>query len=363
MSKLDSRIFPITVSELHNADRLEIARVRGYQCVVGNGQFRDGDLVAYIPEQSIVPDNIIEDLGLTGRLAGPAHNRVRIEKIRGVISQGLCYPVRDGKIKGVDVEEGQDVTDLLGLIKYDPPVPKEMDGQAEAAYGKTIKYELANVKMYPDAFEDGETVVIKEKLHGVFACFGKYRGDDGDGEWIVHSNGLGWSGHKFSLNDYNFQNNIYVKMFLSLRRQLVVLDNHMLSVGNKTWHLCGEIFGRGVQDLNYGEQGKRFSAFDLHVTDGDMHEGYFLDTISLGNVLNLKGVQIDTVPSLYQGPYSHDILADMTTGMTLWGNGDHGREGVVIRPLKERTDMEIDRVILKSISEKYLLRKGGTEYK
>ena len=64
MSKLDSRIFPITVSELHNADRLEIARVRGYQCVVGNGQFRDGDLVAYIPEQSIVPDNIIEDLGL-----------------------------------------------------------------------------------------------------------------------------------------------------------------------------------------------------------------------------------------------------------------------------------------------------------
>ena len=78
----------------------------------------------------------------SGRLAGPAHNRVRIEKIRGVISQGLCYPVQDGKIKGVDVEEGQDVTDLLGLIKYDPPVPKEMAGQAEAAYGKTIKYEL-----------------------------------------------------------------------------------------------------------------------------------------------------------------------------------------------------------------------------
>ena len=121
MSKLDARIFPITVSEHHNADRLEIARVRGYQCVVGKGQFQDGDLVAYIPEQSIVPDKIIEDLGLTGRLAGPAHNRVRIEKIRGVISQGLCYPVRDGKIKGVDVEEGQNVTDLLGLIKYDPP--------------------------------------------------------------------------------------------------------------------------------------------------------------------------------------------------------------------------------------------------
>ena len=46
-----------------NADRLEIAHVLGYQCVVRKGLFSTGDLVVYIPERSLVPLPVQEVVG------------------------------------------------------------------------------------------------------------------------------------------------------------------------------------------------------------------------------------------------------------------------------------------------------------
>jgi len=68
-----------------------------------------------------------------------------------------------------------------------------------------------------------------------------------------------------------------------------------------------------------------------------------------------KKLGVPAVPVLYRGPWSKEVLRH-AEGRTLLG-GDHVREGVVIRPVKERFDERIQRVILKYHGEGYLLRK------
>jgi hypothetical protein len=71
--------------------------------------------------------------------------------------------------------------------------------------------------------------------------------------------------------------------------------------------------------------------------------------------------EIPMVPILYVGQFTWEDLKRETAGKSKLG-GTHIREGVVVKPLKERTNEWIGRVILKSISDEYLGRKNGTEY-
>ncbi|MFT4978137.1 MAG: RNA ligase (TIGR02306 family), partial [Myxococcota bacterium] len=96
MAEHEVRVVAVTIEPHDNADALEIARVGDYRAVVGKGQLATGDLIAYIPEQSLVPQPLLVELGLVGRLAGKEKNRVKALRLRGVLSQGLCYPARPG---------------------------------------------------------------------------------------------------------------------------------------------------------------------------------------------------------------------------------------------------------------------------
>lgn len=83
----------LTVHEHPNADALELAQVGLYRAVVAKGAYRSGDAAVYIPEQSVLPAALIEELGLTGRLAGGESNRVKAVRLRGELSQGIvCRP-------------------------------------------------------------------------------------------------------------------------------------------------------------------------------------------------------------------------------------------------------------------------------
>ena len=94
MSTFAVKVVPITIEPHPNADALELARVGDYRAVVKKGEFHSGDLVAYIPEGAVLPPELIEHMGLTGRLAGKDANRVKAVRLRGALSQGLCLACR-----------------------------------------------------------------------------------------------------------------------------------------------------------------------------------------------------------------------------------------------------------------------------
>jgi RNA ligase (TIGR02306 family) len=259
------------------------------------------------------------------------------------------------------VNEGEDVTSFLGITKYEPPIPTSMAGEVFNAFGKTLTYDIENIKNFPDALIEGEEVVMTEKLHGTWACFGlnvEMNGDEiGTITPIVTSKGLSAKGLAFKDNEAN-EKNLYMKTFKELGMYDKLYDT-VCCQGGLSVYILGEIYGEGVQDLQYGVNGKSFRAFDIYF--GEPGSGEYLNYDDFKGKCDLLG--IDTVPVLYRGPYSREIIEQNTNGKeTVSGTEACIREGGVIKPVIERKVDGLGRVNIKSISEAYLLRKNGTEF-
>ena len=334
MAEFEVKTYPVTIEEHPNADLLELARIGDYYSIVLKGQFQDGDICAYIPEASIVPDNLIAEMGLEGKLAGPEHNRVKAIRLRGVLSQGLVYPA-PGRPPGMDMGEE------LGITKWEPPIPIHMQGHVESRFGQTLKFPVENIKKYPEMFREGETVTITEKIHGTWCCLAR-----AGGEPLVSSLGISERGLALKRNEAN-RNNLYIQQWEHNREILQRMEDEL---GNADFHVLGEVYGGKVQDLKYGINTQNFRVFDIAV-DGEYQTYEYIESLGW-----------NTVPLLYVGPYSKKTVLSLTEGYSTLPGANHTREGVVIRAVPEAiSDLTGTRKIAKSISESYLLRRGGTE--
>lgn len=387
MSTFEAKVYKLRIEPHPNADKLELAVVGDYRAIVGKGQFKTGDLGVYIQEASVVPEWLLVKMNLVGKLAGKQHNRVKAIKLRGILSQGLVYPVRadlefdgehvftdgsDGYItledgSETDIQLGEDVAELLGITKYEPPIPVHMAGEVFNAHGYTLSFDIENIKKFPNVLEVGEQVIVTEKLHGTWTCFGYHPDVDVP---IITSKGLSGQGLAFKHNEAN-KDNLYMRSFhastldysainqvgptiIQRVRDWVAAEFSLVS--NSAVYILGETFGKGVQDLQYGLDKPAFRAFDIYV--GSPGQGRYLTGSEF--LTCCRESVIETVPVLLIGPYTPTIVAHLTDGKDNI-TGTHIREGVVIRPyLQERRNDEIGRVILKSVSEHYLLRGGET---
>lgn len=100
----------IDIKQIEGADAIETAYVLGWQVVVKKGEYQIGDLCCYIQIDTVVPEKEEFEFLRERRF------RVKTIRLRKQISQGLIVPVPKGKFK-----EGDDVTELLGVKKYEKP--------------------------------------------------------------------------------------------------------------------------------------------------------------------------------------------------------------------------------------------------
>ncbi|MCX4760853.1 RNA ligase (ATP) [Streptomyces sp. NBC_01275] len=354
MSTLRVTAEVLTVHEHPNADALELAQVGLYRAVVAKGAYRTGEAALYIPEQSVLPAELVEELGLTGRLAGSRSDRVKAVRLRGELSQGIvCRPQA---LAGVDLtraaEEGTDFAELLGIVKWAPPIPPTMSGDVESAPDLLPWVDIENIQRYPDIFTPGEPVVLTEKLHGS-ACLLTYLADEGR----VYVSSKGFGAKSLALSED--PRNLYWR---AVRGHGVPEAAARLAerLGARRIGVFGEVYGAGVQDLTYGADGRRdtlgYAVFDVSAEiDGTVR---WLDAAEL-----LDG-ELPLVPRLFEGPYDSERVLEIATGReTVSGRELHLREGVVIRPTVERySPVTGGRAIAKAVSGAYLTRKGGTEY-
>ena len=80
------------------ADRLDIGRIGGYQTILAKDRHHAGEQVLYVPEAALLPAELIAEMGLTGKLAGPDRNRVKAIRLRGVLSEGIAHRLYDGRV-------------------------------------------------------------------------------------------------------------------------------------------------------------------------------------------------------------------------------------------------------------------------
>lgn len=348
---MSSTIAPLTRVETllphPNADKLELAIVDGFQVCVGKGTFTPGDLAIYVPPQTTVPEAWADLWGVKPYLASGL--RTKSIKLRGEPSHGFLVPLL-GESCHVLRENpravGDNVADLFELTHYVKP-EKPSAGDSSSEDPLFFRYtDIENMRHFPKLLVEGETVWVTEKLHGTNSRVGVVNGEpmagshrvqrkrptEDSGEIVGYFNpgsSVYWS--PWSLGPVQALLNAFAKQY----RQVI---------------LFGEIVGASIQKLSYGYppgvQGYR--AFDL------MLDGNYLD---YGQFLSVCGaVGIETVPVLHKGPFDLDIIKELASGSTTL-DAPHIREGVVVRPLRERIDPKTGRVILKWVSDDYLTGK------
>ena len=118
MRKLASIRKISAIRPIEGADRIEVALVDGWECVVKKGEFQEGSLVVYVEVDSIMPERPEFEFLRDRKF------RVRTVKLRGQVSQGLVLPL--SILPAGDYNLGADVTDILGVKKYDPEAQQEM---------------------------------------------------------------------------------------------------------------------------------------------------------------------------------------------------------------------------------------------
>lgn len=370
MSTFKVTMEPIRVHPHGNADLLELAQVGLYRAVIPKGVYTDRQYALYIPEQAIIPDDLIEELGLTGKLAGKAKNRVKAVRLRGELSQGIvCMPKA---MEGKKWREGEDFAEFLGITKYAPEIPTHLAGVAVSGVDLLPWADIENLQRYPDLFEAGEPIVATEKIHGTcliatmirgrqnwfdraVSWFGKQRRTKD--ELLVSSKGLAANRTALAA-DYK---NLYWRAVLQheVRAKMArILDDHreITRVG-----VFGEVFGAGVQDLHYGMNTRQNDKIGFRVFNIALEIGGQVEHVSAHKLpWFCMNYGLEPVPVLYSGPFDVDVLREKSRGISTLVSADHIREGLVVRPIMEFPDEP--KRIAKLISPEYLLRNNGTEY-
>lgn len=311
---------------------IEVATVKGWKLVVKKGEYKVGDKAIYCEIDSFLP--IKEEYEFLRKSSykkmGDIEGfRLRTIKLRGQISQGLLLPLANSLAVHESVEVGQDVSESLGIIKYEPPIPAELSGIMKGSFPsfiqKTDEERIQNLSDVYDNFKKSRFYVT-EKLDGSSATFYFNNGNFG-----VCSRNI-----ELLENEGN--------SFWKLARHLLLEEK--MKEGGKNICLQGELVGEGIQGNPYklkGQHVKFFNGFDI-----DEQRALNLDEfLEVSDMFN-----IDTVPIIaksYQLPDTIEELLLSADGKSVL-NKNTEREGIVVRN-HART------ISFKVISNKFLLKE------
>ncbi len=385
MSKLIVEVCEIKEIKQHNnADSLELVVVKGFQCVTKKGQFKVGDKVVYIPPYSLLTKELSDKMGVTNYLSWQTKEdenknkvtcydlggRTRVAELRGEPSFGILIPCPDNSW-----EIGKDVAEYYGIKKYTPPFRDVAADAATEVFGFHPYSEIENLRHFPEIFEKGEEIIATEKIHGTNCRVGyceQYINDlpadifmAGSMQYrrkiprVVLKPGQSFPLIEFSQSmhfDYGDSEGYYTdESLLAMNRYWnpLALENvrdllRHLRRKAKNVVLFGEVFGSSVQKgFAYGNNGKiSFRAFDISLDSQYMQIDEFQEFCDL--------FKVPTVPIIYRGPYDFEVLKKLANGQTTVTDQKQIKEGLVIRPSKEKTHPKIGRVIMKLIGDDYM---------
>ncbi len=374
MSEWNPQIVRIEQLRPHpDADSLDIAVVLGdYPVIVKRGEYQVGDLAGYIPIDTVTPDTEQfyflcpkayekyedEQGNLQQRQLGPKYpvgqvpekyRVIKAKRIRGTFSMGMLVSVpymdKDGLCAfPFSYCVGESIVDVLQLKKVEEqeeeniPCAKMRGINTESPpKGFTVPhYDIDGIRKYVNCLQEGEEIVLTEKLHGSNAAFVH----DGERLWTKSRNWFKRRDKDDMWWDIAFRYDLEDK--LSQFPHLVFF---------------GEVYGQ-VKGFRYDtkiEGGRllpRVRFFDIW----DTKQLRYLDFDDF--VAIIQSTKLDAVPLLYRGAWTgKEALYPYAEGLTTLG-GKHVREGFVLRTAKERYEPRLDsRMCVKLVGEGYSLQK------
>ena len=236
------------IKPIEGADSIECAIVDGWTVVVKKGEFKVGETALYLEIDSWVPTRLAPFLskGKEPReYNGVSGERLRTAKLRGQLSQGLLLPFPNIGY------EGQDLSNILGIQKWERPVPSQLAGQVRGNFPtevpKTDQERVQNlVKEITQAHAKGLRYECTEKLEGSSCTFFL----DLEGEFHVCSRNL-----DLKRDENNAFWRAAIKYDIEAKMREFELNGHAIQ---------GELIGPNIQGNIYGLSDIEFHAFDVY---------------------------------------------------------------------------------------------------
>ena len=348
MRKLASIQVVGAVEAIEGADAIEKIRVLGWWVVTKKGEHKVGDRLVYCEIDSLLPERAeFEFLRKScyraaimagGQVVLPAGFRIKTVKLRGQVSQGICFPLSILP-DGVAAEEGADVSSALGIVKYDPPLPASLAGRVKGPFPSFVpKTDETRVQVLEGvlARHRGKTFYVTEKLDGASVTAYLREGE------------YGLCSRNQRLDESDMDNGMCrVAKELELEPKLRAARERL----GFDLALQGEIIGPGIQKNKYALKGARLFFFNVVNLDAYRLE----DHAKMGEILASMG--LEAVPPLGTVVLDHtvDQLVEMAIGDSVL-NPKSAREGIVLRPLVTEEDPELGRLSFKAINPKFLLK-------
>lgn len=327
----------LDLQPIPGADTIEVATVLGWNVCVKKGEFQVGDRCIYVEVDSVLPESNPAFAFLATRKF-----RINTIRLRGQISQGICFPLSILEAATSQFSSnglGTDVTELLGVHKYEPPLPAQLAGEARGKrpwfVPKTDEMRIQAVPGVLDRWKH-QPMYLSEKIDG--SSMSVYRHE---GEFGVCSRNL-------DLLETSDNTLWKVARELDLETRLAALfpDENIV--------LQGEIAGEKIQGNKLKLKGHHFFLFSVWLPNQAQFAG-FEQLHGIAEKLGLKTVPI--LDTAFQLDHSVDQLVTLATRKSVF-NAQVWAEGIVFRPLIEHTDPELGRLSFKVINPEFLLKHG-----
>ena len=356
------------IRPIPDADAIELAQIDGWQVVIGKKEnFKVDDLVIYCEIDSILPE--LEPFEFLRN----KKFRIKTMKLRGALSQGIVFPlsilnsvlpeghsynefdnvhrifVRDGSL--YHIEEGLDLTELIGVEKYEPPIPAQLSGEVKGNFPhqvqKSDEERCQNLVEDLNKLDKAMKFVITEKLDGTSCTFALI-----DNEFHVCSRNLDLK---------ETEGNTYWKI---AREQNIEekMEKYLYALGPyriKNFAIQGELIGEGIQKNKYKLKGQDFYIFNIFDIDNQQYfDDYkFNDFIDFTDLKAVPKVDEVSMEDFSDGDLIDNLLKYAEGKSKL--NPDTEREGVVFKS-KENQNIfglsKFKKISFKAISNKFLLK-------
>jgi RNA ligase (TIGR02306 family) len=325
----------LSIAPIAGADKIVVVKVLGWECVALKEEFTVGANCVYFELDSILP---IADWNAHLRKGSDINKPLRVKtiRLRGQLSQGLALPMT--LLPEGTYEVGQDVTELVGVKKYEPYVPAHLAGTVKGNFPVFLhKTDEIRLQSAPEALDEaigmGLILVGTLKMDGTsFTAY--HRGED-----------FGVCSRNLDLKET--EDNAHWKIARKLKLEEILRGEP------RNLAVQGELVGPGIQSNRLGLTEPELHLFNLFDIDAGKHLGYeeLREFCKKHNLNIVKMVGHNDFGS--GGTTTVARMLEVASEL----NYDNGTpaEGIVWRPIQEVYSHALKgRMSFKTISNRYL---------
>jgi RNA ligase (TIGR02306 family) len=333
------------VDPIEGADRIERLSVLGWYCVSRKGEFKAGDYIVFIEPDAILPARPEFDF------LKESNYRIKTRRFKKQISQGVCFPLSILPMPAVlDVELGDDVTDLLGIQKWEIQIPAQLQGQVKSNFPSFLhKTDEDRIQGFPELLDkhQGKLFGVSEKIDGTSCSL------------YLNNGEFGVCSRNMDLKET--EGNAYWKHAreykLETKMRAMAADS---TTGLVNFAVQGELAGLGIQKNKLGLNEICFFVFNIYNIDTGKYINLQPEELSTGAKIyrfleDWGWQQVPLISISYLLPKTVDELVEFSKGQSLL-NPKVPREGIVLRPLVEEYSEDLrGRLSFKVINNEWLL--------